>query len=460
MQNRNKYSDMIVCGFALFAIFFGAGNLIFPPYLGVAAGENWAKAMFGFLLTDPVLPVLGVIATAMVGGRADDLGKRVSHKFSTLLGIVAILTIGPFFAVPRTAATTHEVAIMQLPMEIPSFVTSVVFFAITLVLTLNPGKVIDIIGKFLTPALLVILVGTIIVCIFKPIGAVRPQEDMQFFLMGFKEGYQTMDALGAALMAGIVVTDLLRKGYTNTKERFTVTFGTGIVAFVLLGVVYGGLTYVGATASGLFTPDMPRAEILVGVFAAMFGTVGKVGIGIAVALACLTTSVGLTATAGNYFSSITHNKVTYKQVVIVCIVISTALSLYGVEGLIFKAVPILSVIYPVLMVLVVLTLLNKWVKYNLTFTGAVIFTFLISIPESLNLYMLMNGHTGGAEALAGIMGMIGKLPFASAGFAFVVPAIVGGIIFTIIAAAGKVGKTIDDMDLLPEELTLEEFEAK
>lgn len=117
-----KRKDIIICGFALFAIFFGAGNLIFPPYLGILSGNRWYVAMFAFLLSDPVLPILGVIVTAKLGGRADDLGKRVGPKFAKLVGTVAILTIGPFFAVPRTGATTHEIFIRPLFPSVPSWI--------------------------------------------------------------------------------------------------------------------------------------------------------------------------------------------------------------------------------------------------------------------------------------------------------------------------------------------------
>ena len=117
-------------GFALFAIFFGAGNLIFPPSLGVIAGKHWILAAFGFLLTDPVLPILGVIATSKAGGKAEDLGKRVSITFSRTLGAISILVVGPLFSIPRTAATTHEIAIQPNLSNVPLIVTSIVFLCL------------------------------------------------------------------------------------------------------------------------------------------------------------------------------------------------------------------------------------------------------------------------------------------------------------------------------------------
>ncbi len=442
MKNKRTV-DIIVCGFALFAIFFGAGNLIFPPHLGVIGGKSWAAAMFGFLMSDPVLPILGVIVTARVGGKADDLGKRVSHKFSKLLGAVAILTIGPFFAVPRTGATTHEIATSQLVQGAPQAATSVVFFGLTILLALNPSGVIDKIGKFLTPALLVILTVIIITCIIKPIGPIVETEPQKFFMMGFTEGYQTMDALGSPLMAGIVITDLVRRGYTDEEDQFKVAVGVGIVAFVLLAFVYGGLTYVGATAGSFYNADTPRVELLIGTIFHLLGEPGKIIMGIAVALACLTTSVGLTATCGNFFEGITNGKLKYKHIVIVSAIISFFLSLKGVDGLIALAVPILSAIYPVIIALIVMTIFDKQIKYNLTYTGAVIGAFIIGLINAINLAFVIPGNKAPAT-IASLAEKITHLPFAKVGFDWLVPAIICSVVLTIIAAAGKVGKTRDD----------------
>ena len=186
---NKKFKDIIIVGFALFAIFFGAGNLLFPPYLGVLAGTEYKKAMFGFLLTDPVLPILGVIITAKLGGAAEDLGKRVGNNFSKVLGTVTILTIGPLFAVPRTAATTHEVFVSKVFPGTPLWVTSLIFFILTSIFVFNETGVIDKIGKYLTPGLVIILLVIIVKCIVDPIGVMNIKTENQIFLKGFAEGY-------------------------------------------------------------------------------------------------------------------------------------------------------------------------------------------------------------------------------------------------------------------------------
>lgn len=425
MNKNKKLKDIIVVGFALFAIFFGAGNLIFPPYIGVVAGKKWYEVMWGFLMTDPFLPIFGVIVTAKVGGRADAIGKRVSPIFSKTLGAICMLIIGPFFAIPRTAATTHDIAAKQLLPEIPLLVTSLIFFALTAFLVFNQGKVLDKIGKYLTPGLLLILVIIIVYTMINPLGEMLEMPADNLFLTGFTEGYQTMDALGSALLAGIVMADISRRGYTEKKEQITVMIGVGAVTFVLLAFIYGGLTYVGATAGTYFTPETPRTEILVGIVYKIFGNIGKIFIGIVVSLACLTTSVGLAATCGNYFESISERKLKYKQIVIASVLLSFILSLLGVEKLIYFAVPVLMISYPVVIVLMIMTAFDEKIKYDLTYTGAVIGTLGVSIVQS------MNGFFGIWPTLGE---RVNELPLSPIGLGWFVPAAICALIFTLIAA--------------------------
>lgn len=454
-MQKNKTKDIIVIGFALFAIFFGAGNLIFPPYLGAASGDSWAASALGFLTTDPIFPIIGVIATAMVGGMADDLGKRISRKFSIFLGAVSMLIIGPFFAVPRTGATTHEIFTVQVfgdgtMNSIPPVVTSVIFFGVSLFLVINPTKVIDIIGKFLTPFLILIIVAAIVIALFNPPGA--PVEYAKtgqalgenLYITGFREGFQTMDALGSALMSGIVVTDLINKGYTEREEQFKATVGVGIVAGILLAIVYGGLTFVGSTVSDQFQDAAAagdRVTILVGAFNALFGSTGKLVIGIAVALACLTTSVGLTSTAGNFFSRVFGKEgdiKTYRIIVSVCLAISFAISLIGVAGIIKVAVPILLAVFPVYMVLFLVTLFDSKLKYDWSYLGAVIVVACISIPEGLMAFFGMQGITP-PSFIASLVTKYANLPLANFGLNWLIPGICGAIVFTVISAVAGIG---------------------
>lgn len=425
-----KNKDIIICGFALFAIFFGAGNLIFPPYLGVLSGDRWLQSMIGFLLTDPVLPIIGVLVTMRLGGRADDLGKRVSPKFAKLLGLLAILFIGPLFAVPRTGATTHEIFIQPIfGANVPIALTSIIFFGITLLIAINPTKVISYVGSILTPALLIILTVTIVMAIISPPGDIITTNETSLFSYGFKEGYQTMDGLGASLMAGLVITDLVRRGYTDKKTKLKAGTGVGIVAFILLALVYGGLNYAGATVVSYYTPDTSRTDILIGMTELLLGNTGKFALSFAVALSCLTTSTGLISTCGNYFDTITDGKFKYKTVVIVATVVSFVISLLGVNNIINIAVPVLTAIYPVVIVLILLSIFDKKITYNWTYTGAVIGAFIVSLLEGLGLFGKMVGISG----LASLTRIVELIPLGKSGFGWVLPSILGSLMFTLIS---------------------------
>ena len=428
-MSRKKITDIIICGFALFAIFFGAGNLIFPPYLGVISGNNWGIANIAFLLSDPLLPILGVIVTALLGGQATDLGKRVSKHFSIIIGAISIILIGPLFAVPRTGATTHEIFVQSFVPTAPQWITSLIFFGLTLYIAIHSHTVIDAIGKYLTPILLFILLLVFIAAVVQPNAGFQTTTSAGLFSQSFKEGYQTMDALGAALMAGVVISDLTRRGYTEKKEQHQMMFGVGIVSFILLALVYSSLTYAGATVSTVYDSTIQRPALLIGLIEQLLGSFGKVAMGIAVSFACLTTSVGLITTCGHYFSTLTNGKLEYKKIVVVSVVISFLLSLLGVDALLQLAVPVLSAIYPMVIALIFLSIFDRYIVYNWTYTGAVVGAFFIGGIQAIHLFSQMQG----GNFLSELAAWTNTLPLNQFGFEWLVPAIIGSVVFTVIS---------------------------
>lgn len=428
-MSRKKITDIIICGFALFAIFFGAGNLIFPPYLGVISGSNWGIANIAFLLSDPLLPILGIIVTALLGGQATDLGKRVSKHFSIIIGAISIILIGPLFAVPRTGATTHEIFVQSFVPTAPQWITSLIFFGLTLYIAIHSHTVIDAIGKYLTPILLVILLLVFIAAVVQPNAGFQTTTSAGLFSQSFKEGYQTMDALGAALMAGVVISDLTRRGYTEKKEQHQMMFGVGIVSFILLALVYSSLTYAGATVSTVYDSTVQRPALLISLIEQLLGSFGKVAMGIAVSFACLTTSVGLITTCGHYFSTLTNGKLEYKKIVIVSVVLSFLLSLLGVDALLQLAVPVLSAIYPMVIALIFLSIFDRYIVYNWTYTGAVVGAFIIGGIQAIHLFSQMQG----GNFLSGLADWTNTLPLHQFGFEWLVPAIIGSVVFTVIS---------------------------
>lgn len=433
MTNRKK--DILISGLALFAIFFGAGNLIFPPYLGVITGDGWLATMVGFLLADPVIPILTVIVTAAAGGRAVDIGKRVGDKFAKILTLLAIICIGPAFAIPRTAATTYEVGFQSFFPNLPIWVVTIVFFAITFALSFKESNVVNIIGKYITPALLVFLFIVIVKAIISPIGKpVDVPVEGGYFVKGFYEGYQTLDAFASPLFTGIVVADLMRKGYgkQSPKDRLGFIISVGIVASIFLSLVYGGLTFLGASGSSIFTADDSRVEILVSLVYMTLGNFGKFALSLCVTLACLTTAIGLTSSAGNFIEELTHGKVKYIYTVIVVTIISFLLSSLGVDAIINLAVPVLTIGYPIIIALVFYMIFDKKVPYNMAYILMVIGVTIVAVIETF----------GKQLGLGALVEIIKSLPLAQFGFTWFIPSLVCFVIGWILGKLG-LGKKVN-----------------
>ena len=425
MKNTNK--DIIVVGFALFAMFFGAGNLIFPPFLGVVSGESWLTGFSGFILADIGLALLAIAASAKCDGEVNKVLGRAGKSLSKIIGVSIMICLGPLLAIPRTAATTFEMGVQPvIGSTISPIIFSIIFFAVVLLLTIRPSKVIDIIGKILTPALLIALAILIIKGIITPLGQISPEKLVSnVFANGISQGYQTMDALGAVALSTIIIASLTAKGYKTNSEKISLTIKSGIVAGVALCFVYGGLTFLGATISkgfvGVDINSISQASLIVGITEQLLGYPGKAILGIIVALACLTTAIGLTSATGQYFTKLTNNKLKYEFVVIVVCVFSAIVSNFGVNSIIKFSAPILSMIYPVTILLIITTLFKDKIKNDNAIKGAAYTTLVISILEVVDL-------VGKSLGLDINMSFLELLPLYKLGFSWVIPAILGGII--------------------------------
>ncbi|WP_032544133.1 branched-chain amino acid transport system II carrier protein [Clostridioides difficile] len=420
--------DIFIVGFALFSMFFGAGNLMFPPFLGMESGKDWLIPLIGFVVADAGIAMLVIIATARWKGSMDDVLRRAGKGLARVMSVAALACLA-LLVIPRTCATTYEMGIMPIFGDhgpVAKAVFSIIFFGLTLAFTIRSSKVIDIIGKYLTPALLLVLFVLIVKGIISPAGPMSPEHmiDKNLFGEGISQGYQTMDALGAASMATIMLMSIIAKGYTSDKDQIGMTIKAGFVACVFLAVVYGGLTYLGATVSTLYDTSIPQASLLVEITSILlYGQVGKVILGVIVALACLTTSTGLTASISTYFEGI--SKASYKQLVIGICVASMLISNLGVDSIIAISVPILQTIYPVLLAIVVMELAGKHIKNDNAFKGAAYVTLVISLLSAIN------GMTGAVP-------FIQSLPLAGLGFNWVIPAILGGIVGNFIKSNKQV----------------------
>lgn len=416
-----RVKDVFVVGFALFAMFFGAGNLIFPPYLGVVSGSKWWITFLGFLFADAGLSLLVIISLTKFNGEMDALFNRVGKRFAAIMGSVIVICIGPLIAVPRTAATTYEVGI--LPTIGPGFnriIFSIIFFAIVLTLTIKPSKVVDIVGQFLTPVLLISLAILIIKGVVSPLGQMSDKVLIEggLFSRGIKEGYQTLDSLGAFVFASIIIASLVDRGYKEEKIKIKATIMAGVITAVGMLLVYGGLAYLGATVSSNYGADIDSTTLLVAITYRLMGNTGKILLAIMITLACLTTAIGVTSSCGLFFSRLSKNKFSYEKVVLTVCILSAIVSNFGVTQILKFALPILLVVYPGALTLVVLGLFNEKIKDDIVFRIAaatsLIFSFIVVVSG------LLGNET--------IPNLVAKLPLANLGFEWVVPVAISIVI--------------------------------
>lgn len=427
-----KFKDIVVIGFALFAMFFGAGNLIFPPFLGVISGTKWFVSFMAFLFADGGLALLGVIAATGTQGDMMAFFGRAGKKLGIVIASLTILCIGPFVAIPRTAATTYEIGIVpNFGHRLSPIVFAIIFFVIVLVLTIKPSKVVDIIGAFLTPVLLICLAVLIIKGIVSPLGAPLDRTLVDnVFISGINDGYQTLDGMAGAVFAGIVIASVKQKGYTEKKVLVKATILAGIVAVVGLALVYGGLTYLGATVSPQYDNTVERTTLVISITQAILGGPGKVILGLVVGLACLTTAIGLTSACGNYFSDLTEGKLKYEVIVVVVCVFSAIISNFGVDKIIQIAAPLLYMMYPAVVTLILLGLIHTKIQNKNVYVLASWVALILGVAHELSTVPLF----AKVGVLASLTEALNKLPGHSVGFYWIIPVLVAAIVGKFIAA--------------------------
>lgn len=423
MNSKKNFRDIMITGFALFAVFFGAGNIIFPPSIGLVSGASWGPALIGLTLTGVLLPVLGIIAVSKAGGTFAELSKPVSSWFYIIFNLAVMILVGMFANIPRTAAVAYELGIQPLFPNMPSFPVIFIYFLVAYYLTIDKSSVLDKVGKFLTPAMLVILLVIVVKGFISPIGLPVNTGMENTFSNAFINAYQTGDVLTGLLCGGIFIESVIAKGYKKKEETNRVIKGAAIVAFIGLFVVYGGLLFIGAGASEVFPQNMDKAVLLSTVVKSLLGNVGTAMLSVSVILATLTTCIGLTTSLGDFVSELTKGKISYKVCVTATYVVGIIIGSFGVEKIIGYTAPIFTAIYPVAIILVFFGLFNKYIPNNGSYKGAVIFTLFISMSEAITMCGLK---------IDAISAAISKLPLAGQGFAWILPAVIGFIVGTVI----------------------------
>ena len=420
-MNRKKHvTDSIVVGFALFAMFFGAGNVVFPPYIGMHAGEQWANGFLFYFIADIGLALVAMFAILHAGG-ADNITGRIGHVASKVLMCAVILCIGPMVAIPRTAATTLEMSVTPFFSGISPVVFSIIFFAVILLLSIKQSAVIDIVGKILTPALLIGLLVLIVKGFVSPIGDIVDTgvSASEVTVNGIKSGYQTMDVLAAMAFGIIILSSADEKGYTDSKSAAKMIGIAAALSGVLLMIVYFGLTYLGATASTVFPTDISRANLVIGIVELLLGKAGLIIFAIVIALACITTAVALVSSAASFFAKLANDKISYSVFVVVICVSSAVISNLGLDMIIAIATPVLDIVYPPMLVLILLSWFGDKLHKSV---------YVSSVAGSLIASVLATAELYGMN-----IPVIDSLPLASLGFGWLTPAAVFGLVAYLVS---------------------------
>lgn len=438
MKNFGSFvKDNLAVGFMLLALFLGAGNIIFPPLLGQQAGENVLPAIIGFLITGVGLPLFGIVAVAKNGGDLQQVASRVHPWFGVIFTSVVYLSIGPLFAIPRTATVTYEIGIdpylsaSQSASWLPLFITSGIFFGICLYLAMNPTKLVDRIGKILTPALLIVIVLLAIKSFISPMGSIQAAQGPYIdkaFSNGFIEGYLTMDVLASLVFGIVVVQSLQARGIMDRAKQVTITIFAGIVAALGLAFVYVSLAWIGVTspeATGFFEDG---GSVIAASAKVLYGNAGNIILSAVIILACLTTAVGLISANATYFAKL-FPKVSYQTFAIIFTLFSFLISNFGLATLIQITLPVLLFIYPIAMVLMFMVVIDKaWERAPIVYALALIATAFVSLYDGISYVGL---------EIAWYKNIVSALPLADQSLGWLVPASVGTIIGWIIHAVTK-----------------------
>ncbi|ARI79219.1 branched-chain amino acid transport system II carrier protein [Halobacillus mangrovi] len=450
MQQKTSFSTYAAIGTMLFGLFFGAGNLIFPIQLGQLAGTSFWPALIGFLVTAIGLPLMGILAIGLSGSQGlHDLASRVHPLFGTTFAIILYLTIGPFFAIPRTATVPYVVGFEPFIQSDHSSLWlalfSLLFFALVFYFSLNSAKVMDIIGKYLTPSFLLFLSILIITAIVKPMGSFgEPAGDYGTlpFMTGFKEGYNTMDALGALAFGIVVIHAIKRMGITDKKAIAETTWKSGLFAMGLMTLIYGLITYMGASSISVVGTLENGGLTFAAVSQHYFGAFGSILLAIIIVLACLKTSIGLIIACSEFFNTI-YPKISYKTFVLILTLTSFIVANFGLTNIIQYAVPVLMFLYPLAIVLILLGLSSSLFKHKRSvYTGSMVLTLFVSTIDGYN--ALVGTIPGAAiHVIDKVSGFYySYLPLYDIGLGWVLPAFIGAVLGYLWSSKNKTHSSV------------------
>lgn len=409
----NNKKTILIIGFALFASFFGAGNLILPPFLGFNSGPDWWLVALGFVTSATIIPLLALLGHARLQGTMLDFGNKVSPLFS-LVFCLCVYTIAITLPIPRTAAVTHEMAIQPF-FNTPSLLTSSLYFGLAFIFIMKRNSILSILGKFLTPLIVLILLAIIFIGIFSSPESMNASTlETPALVAGLLEGYQTYDALGGILIGGVVIISLNLEGGISFEDKKAIIAKSGLVAATGLFIIYTGMIAVGALHNTEFETSITRSELLSGLSLKTLGNIGNLFLSVLISLACFTTAVSVIVGTADFFKGLfKESQLAYTITAIVSCIVGVMVGQFDVHYIIVIALPTLMFIYPLTIVLILLNVVPQTYASKFVFRAVIVATFIFSIPDFL-------GFLIEAEWLQNIKEII---PFAKQNLGWVLPSL-------------------------------------
>lgn len=421
MRKNLTTKEILMVASLLFGMFFGAGNLIFPIHMGQEAGSNIFAAFIGFILTGAGLPLLSVVAfgrshSESVYEMASPIGKR----YATLFTCAMYLAIGPLVCIPRCATVSYTIGLEPLlgtnPLALGIF--SALFFSLVLFFTLRPGRIIDWIGKYLNPTFLLFFCTLLIIALLNPLGEIKnilPTQAYQHnaFFKGFLEGYNTLDALAGLAFGVVVINTIKGLGVEKPELIAKVTLKAGVLACLLMAILYGGACTVGAQSRGYFELSANGGVALASVCWYYLGRAGQLFLAVIVTLACLKTSIGLTTSIGEAFADMFTNKKYYREWAIGFCLFSFIVSNVGLSLIISFAIPVLVFLYPLAMTLIILAIIGNTFNHDKRiYISVTLFTLPIAFLDVLHTLNIKLAFTS-------------CIPLFDEGIGWIIPSLIG-----------------------------------
>ena len=436
MEKKLSSKDYLYLGSMLFGLFFGAGNLIFPVHMGQEAGANVWPAIIGFLITGIGLPFLGIIAIGISGENGlFDLASRVHKGYGYFFTVALYLVIGPFFAMPRLAATSFEIGLTPFVAENQKTlflaIFSILFFALSWWFSRNPSKLLDYVGKFLNPLFLVLLAILIVMSFVKPMANIHDITVLgnyrnHAFFTGFQNGYNTLDVLASLAFGIIVVNTLKNKGVTKKSTITADTFKSGAVSVLLMGIIYSFLSLMGTMSMGKFDLSENGGIALAQIAHYYLGTGGSIILALIVVVACLKTTIGLTTAFSETFAELFPG-LSYSTLIAGVSIIPCIIANVGLTSIISYSTPVLMFLYPLAIILVLLGVSGPLFKNNpIVYQTVTIFTIIPALIDGLQSSPAWIQNASITQKI--IEFAKNTLPFFGIGMGWIVPAVFGLIL--------------------------------